>query len=218
MLESNITRLVSINAGEITDVSFGGEKLASGIVKRPLEGSVRITADGVSGDEIADPRYHGGPDQAVYAYSLGDYDWWHAETGRTFTAGLFGENLTIAGLPTHLSIGDRLLIGTVVLEATGPRIPCSKLAAVMQDERFPFLFRQAERPGCYFRVLSEGSVSAGDVVEFVPADGAQLSTLDILHLYHDKSSPAERLQQALETPLADRLRDKFSKRLEKLRA
>ncbi|MEM1176120.1 MAG: MOSC domain-containing protein, partial [Pseudomonadota bacterium] len=172
MLDTNTTRLVSINAGEIGQVRFGGETLETGIVKRPLAGEVPITVSGVGGDKIADPRYHGGPDQAVYAYSLGDYDWWHAETGREFTAGLFGENLTIAGLPTHLSIGDRLLIGTVVLEATGPRIPCSKLAAVMDDERFPFLFRQAERPGCYFRVLSEGAVSAGDVVEFSPIDGA----------------------------------------------
>ena len=216
MLETNTTRLVSINAGEVSELRFDDETHESGIVKRPLAGSVRITTDGVAGDGIADPRYHGGPDQAVYAYSLGDYDWWRAETGRDFGAGLFGENLTIAGLPTHLSIGDRLLIGTVVLEATGPRIPCAKLGAVMEDKRFPFLFRQAERPGCYFRVLSEGSVSAGDVVEFVPTDGPLVSTLDILHLYHDKASPADRLQMALDAPLASRLRDKFTKRLEKL--
>ena len=216
MLESNITRLVSINAGEISELRFERETHRSGIVKRPLTGSIQITPDGVAGDEIADPRYHGGADQAVYAYSLGDYDWWHEQTGRVFEAGLFGENLTIAGLPTHLSIGDRLLIGTVVLEATGPRIPCAKLAAVMGDARFPFLFREAERPGCYFRVLSPGAVSAGDVVEFVPADGPAVTTLDILHLYHDKASPVERLQQALDSPLASRLREKFSKRLEKM--
>ena len=217
MLETNSTRVVSVNAGEVRELRFEDETHESGIVKRPLAGAVKITVDGIDGDGIADPRYHGGPDQAVYAYSLGDYDWWHAETGREFTAGLFGENLTIAGLPTHLSIGDRLLIGTVVLEATGPRIPCAKLAAVMEDKRFPFLFRQAERPGCYFRVLSPGAVSAGDVVEFLPADGPLLSTLDILHLYHDKSSSAARLEQALETPLASRLREKFAKRLEKLK-
>lgn len=216
MLESNMTRVVSVNAGPVSELRFDDETHESGIVKRPLSGSVQITAEGVAGDEIADPRYHGGPDQAVYAYSLGDYDWWHEETGRVFEPGLFGENLTIVGLPTHLCIGDRLLIGTVVLEATGPRIPCAKLAAVMKDKRFPFLFRQAERPGCYFRVLSAGNVSAGDVVEFVPADEPIVTTLDILHLYHDKSSPVERLEMALETPLASRLRDKFSKRLDRL--
>ncbi len=216
MLESSSTRLVSINAGEIRKVTFETETHETGIVKRPLSGPVRVTEDGVDGDEIADPRYHGGADQAVYAYSLGDYDWWHAELGRDLPAGLFGENLTIAGLPTHLSIGDRLLIGNVVLEATGPRIPCMKLAAVMDDKTFPFRFRQAERPGCYFRVLSPGTLSAGDIVEYVPTDGPAVTTLDILHLYHDKSAAVEQLQLALEVPLASRLREKFGNRLEKL--
>ncbi|MEM8684483.1 MAG: MOSC domain-containing protein, partial [Pseudomonadota bacterium] len=76
MLDTNTTRLDSINAGEIGHVRFGGETLETGIVKRPMVGAVPITVHGVGGDEIADPRYHGGPDQAVYAYSLGDYDWW----------------------------------------------------------------------------------------------------------------------------------------------
>ncbi|MEM9690100.1 MAG: MOSC domain-containing protein [Pseudomonadota bacterium] len=216
MLDSTATRLVSVNVGEIRTLTFDDSSHESGIVKRPVNGPARITVDGVAGDKIADPRYHGGPDQAVYAYSLSDYDWWHAETGKVFSAGLFGENLTIAGLPTHLSIGDRLLIGDVVLEATGPRIPCAKLAAVMKDARFPFLFRQAERPGCYFRVLNPGTVTAGDGVDYVAAADSSVSTLDVLHLYHDMASSTEALQRALETPLASRLRDKFSARLEVL--
>ena len=45
---------------------------------------------------------------------------------------LFGENLTIAGLESaRMLIGDRLALGSVILEVTSPRIPCVTLAARM---------------------------------------------------------------------------------------
>ena len=51
----------------------------SGIDKRPVDGPVRLTESGVDGDTICDVAHHGGPDQAVYAYSTDDLAWWSAE-------------------------------------------------------------------------------------------------------------------------------------------
>lgn len=207
-------RIVSVNAGRERDLDDGRSVHRSAIVKTPLEGDVRITVDGVASDEIADARFHGGPDQAVYAYSQLDYDWWQKQTGRSMRPGLFGENLTIDGLPTAVSVGDRLLIGNVVLEATGPRIPCAKLGAVMEDADFPAIFREARRPGCYFRVLSPGRVASGDLVNYLPTPDRSVSSLELFDLYYDASTSREHLQRALAAPLASRLRLKLKKRLD----
>lgn len=50
----------------------------SGIDKRTVDGPVLLTASGVEGDTICDVKHHGGPDQAVYAYSTDDLAWWSA--------------------------------------------------------------------------------------------------------------------------------------------
>ena len=115
-------RVTSVNVGREETIDHGNRRFTTGIRKRPVDGAVYIGADSVAGDTISDKKHHGGADQVVYAYSADDYEWWSAQLGRELAPGTFGENLTIEGLPTDLNVGDRLLIGEVLLEATAPRI------------------------------------------------------------------------------------------------
>ncbi|MDJ0918331.1 MAG: MOSC domain-containing protein [Woeseiaceae bacterium] len=207
-------RLTSINTGPIRAMQVGKQMVDSAIDKRPAAGAVSVTRDGLDGDEQADPRFHGGPDQAVYLYSVEDYAWWSEQLGRALSPGLFGENLTIEGLPGDLFIGDRLLIGRVVLEVTGPRQPCSKFAAVMEDEGFGQTFIAAERPGAYCRVLNEGHVEVGDTVSLVT--GSDVAVLDVFRLSYDGNPASDDLERVLSVPLAERLREKFAGRLRKV--
>jgi MOSC domain-containing protein YiiM len=154
-------RIVSVNVGRAETILHAGQSHLSGIKKKPVEGRIEISELGVQGDAVVDTRHHGGPDQAVYAYRSEDYDWWAAQSGREFPPGVFGENLTVSGLPDNLCVGDRLLIGDVLLEATSARIPCGTLAAAMADSGFGMAFRRAERPGVYFRVFISVLVSLG---------------------------------------------------------
>ena len=39
---------------------------------------VRVHELGLPGDAIMATEHHGGADQAIYAYSTDDYDWWAA--------------------------------------------------------------------------------------------------------------------------------------------
>ena len=199
-------RIESVNVARTETIERGDKSMATGICKRPVDGPVLITEQGIPGDAIVATRVHGGPDQAVYAYSADDYDWWAATTGREFPPGIFGENLTIRDLPTDLRIGDRLLIGEVVLEATAPRIPCDTLSTRMADKRFGLAFRQAERPGIYFRVLNEGQIDAGDSVTLVESDTCDVTIVELFrHKYRLRHDP-EQLKRYLEAPLASRLR------------
>lgn len=146
------------------------------IDKRALEGPVRVGVYGVRGDVQADRKYHGGLEQAVYAYGQDDADFWAEQLGRELAPGWFGENLRIVGLdPNAARIGERWHVGErVVLEVTGPRTPCATFARWVggADERgWVKRFGAEGRLGAYLRVVRVGEVAAGDavVVEDAPA-------------------------------------------------
>ncbi|MBB5959207.1 MOSC domain-containing protein YiiM [Saccharothrix tamanrassetensis] len=164
--------VLSVNIGTRTD--FDPAALGhTGIGKRPVTGPVQVSApievgSGLAGDHISDSRNHGGPDQAVYAYAREDLDDWAAELGRDLTPGLFGENLTTAGIDlSDVLIGERWRIGTAVLQVTNPRIPCRTFAGVMEESGWVKTFTRKAVPGAYFRVLEAGTITAGDPAELV---------------------------------------------------
>ena len=209
-------QITSVNVGRAEMIAHGKQSMTTGICKRPVSGSVEVTELGLHGDQIFDSEHHGGLDQAVYAYSADDYEWWASETGRDYPAGLFGENLTIKGLPSDLYVGDRLLIGDLVLEATSARIPCGTLATRMHDRGFGLVFRKAERPGIYFRVLNPGAVSSGDTVTLVEGTGCKVTVLDLFRFAYETRHDAEQLRRFLDAPLAERVRTKIEAKLAKL--
>ncbi|MGW1766382.1 MOSC domain-containing protein [Streptomyces sp. NPDC002073] len=170
--------LISVNAGKATAVDYTDtEGGLTGIGKRPLTGPVRVFApgpkgtagSGVAGDEICDLRHHGGDHQAVYAYAREDLDWWEAELGRELPGGLFGENLTTAGIDVNgARIGERWRIGRdLVLEVTSARIPCRTFQGVLGEPGWVRRFTRTARPGAYLRVVQEGEIAAGDPVEIL---------------------------------------------------
>jgi MOSC domain-containing protein YiiM len=159
--------VVSVNVGAVAPYAVGTGNV-SAIVKAPVEGRVAVRGVNVEGDDQADRRNHGGPDQAVYAYARENYDWWAGDLGRPLAPGTFGENLTLEGIDVDGAlIGEQWAIGSVRLAVTAPRIPCLKLATRVGDPTFVKRFAAARRPGAYLRILEEGELGAGDAVEVV---------------------------------------------------
>jgi Uncharacterized protein conserved in bacteria len=152
------------------------------IDKQPVEGAVRVGPYGLHADVQADRKHHGGLEQAVYAYSAEDADWWAEQLQRDIPPGLFGENLRVAGVDmAEVRVGERWRIGDVELEATGPRIPCQTFARWMgeADNGWVKRFAQARRLGTYFRVLSSGRLQAGDVIDVTPAPAEAPRIVDL---------------------------------------
>lgn len=205
--------IVSVNIGKAESIGSGRREMVSGINKQAESGRVFISLAGITNDVICDEEHHGGVDQAVYAYGASDYAWWSEQLGREIPPGTFGENLTIDGLPVDMNAGDRLVIGAVTLEATAPRIPCSTLAAQMRDSSYGLKFRRAERPGFYFRVLSEGEVAAGQELTLVRNADSSISMLKLFRLHYEIKPSVDVLTRALDAPIAARMRDKFEARL-----
>ncbi|GLZ28476.1 MOSC domain-containing protein [Lentzea sp. NBRC 105346] len=171
----------------------------SGIDKRPVEGPVAVGVpergrSGVGGDEIADASVHGGPDKAVYAYAREDLDFWDP----AFTNGMFGENLTVSGVDVSgAEIGERWRVGSAVLEVSQPRIPCRTFAAWLGREKWVKTFVEACRPGAYFRVITPGTVCAGDDVEVLSRPGHGMS---VAAVFRAITGEAELLPRLLDLP------------------
>jgi MOSC domain-containing protein YiiM len=164
-----VPRLFSVNVGRPKQIAVRrGRALMSAIGKAPVEGRVRVEGVNVAGDDQADRRVHGGPDKAVYAYAREDEAWWAEQLGREIPPGMFGENLTTEGIDVSGAvIGERWRVGSVVLEACQPRIPCAKLGTRFGDLTMVKRFGEANRPGAYMRIVSEGELGAGDEIELL---------------------------------------------------
>jgi len=149
---------------------------STGIDKAAASGAVMVRppgpmggglGSGLVGDTIGNQKFHGGDDQAVYAYAREDLDGWETRLDRTLTNGMFGENLTTSGVEvTHARIGERWRIGTdgLVLEVSAPRTPCRTFSAFLRLNGWIKTFTMAAKPGAYLRVISPGTVRAGDAI------------------------------------------------------
>jgi MOSC domain-containing protein YiiM len=177
----------------------------TGINKQPVDHPVAVRApgpkrtglhSGLVGDQIFDIDNHGGDDQAVYAYAREDYEWWERELGRDLSSGLFGENLTTAGLDVNGAIlGETWRIGDeLVLQTTFGRIPCATFQWKMREPRWVKRFGAERRPGAYLRVVTPGDVRAGDRVEILDRPAHGVTIADSFHAWlHDSAQLREYL-------------------------
>jgi MOSC domain-containing protein YiiM len=173
-------KLLSVNVSTPRPNLWKGLSM-TGIDKRPVDGPVGVVVPGpkgsgmvgLVGDRVYDVKHHGGYDQAVYAYAREDLDRWEAELDRSLTNGIFGENLTTAGLDVNSAlIGERWRIGPdVVLEVSCPRIPCATFQGWLERAGWIKQFTQAALPGAYLRVIEPGEIRAADPVEIVHRPG-----------------------------------------------
>jgi MOSC domain-containing protein YiiM len=182
-----VALIVSVNVGVPRATRFSAVGV-TGIDKRPVDGPVALRpagsrgTSGVAGDAICDSRHHGGDDQAVYVFAREELDAWEAELGQRLAGGSFGENLTTCGLDCDAAlIGERWRVGSggVLLEVTGPRIPCGTFAGWLGVQGWIKRFTERARSGAYLRVLVPGEVGAGDPVTVVerPDHGVSVQTV-----------------------------------------
>jgi MOSC domain-containing protein YiiM len=179
-------QVVSVNAGMPRVASFVTTSLpVTGIEKHPVAGPVRITLDGVEGNEVADKRNHGDEFMRVYAYSVEDYAWWAAELLRVPEPGQFGEQLTTEGIDLNAAlVGEVWRVGSALLQIAHVRVPCLTFKGWMghsgyDAEQWVKRFTLAGRPGPYFRVLEEGVVEAGSPIEVVERPDHDVSVADL---------------------------------------
>jgi MOSC domain-containing protein YiiM len=212
--------LISVNVGLPRDVVWKGRTVTTGIFKEPVAGAVTLRKLNLDGDRQADLSVHGGPEKAVYGYPSEHYTYWRDKVGRNDSGwgswGMFGENLTTAGiLEEETNIGDQFRIGSTLLMVTQPRMPCYKLGIKFGREDMLKLFLRSLKSGFYFSVLKEGEVAAGDEIELVARDPNNITVTDITKLYSTERDNDELKRRAVEVEaLPASWRNFFLKQLE----
>ncbi|BBY73542.1 sulfurase [Mycolicibacterium parafortuitum] len=197
-----VGQLVSVNIGLPQDVSWNGQRVHTGIWKEPTAGPAMVRRLNIDGDGQGDLNGHGGENRAVLVYQTQAYDYWKSHLGRDdLTAGSFGENFTVDGLPDdEVCIGDRYRIGDAVFEVTQPRVTCFRVGMRLGEPAMPNLLVAHHRPGFYLRVLTEGSVSAGDDILLVERGPRALSVAAVDALLYLPDRDVDTLRKAVDIP------------------
>ena len=174
----------SVNIGKPREAVWA-EIGRTSIDKLSATGPVAVGPLGLEGDQVSDTRHHGGRDQAVYAYSREELDWWSEQLGDPLRDGEFGENLTTSAIEVDdAEVGERWRIGTVLLEVASVRTPCNDFKTWMgrgghDNTAWVRRFAERARPGAYLRVLDPGTLAAGDPIDVVhrPGHGVTVSLM-----------------------------------------
>lgn len=175
-------KILSTNIGERKTLNWKGKELTTGIYKRPTSQPIFLDIEDVKDDAVCDRKYHGGIDQAVYAYSFDKYDFWKEKhPNLDWQFGMFGENLTVDSLDeTKIHVGDTFTLGETILEATLQRSPCMKLGVRFNDMKIVKQFWNTTFCGVYFKVLQTGNVAVGDKFKQIKSCSENPTIADLL--------------------------------------
>ena len=178
-LPLHIANLTCVRAGKA--MPFAREQM-SAIDKAPIKEAVAVKFMGLTTDEQADRRHHGGPLKAVHQLATATYDKINAEFGLKVRVGTLGENLTteaVNGLPamdeSTVCIGDVFQYGgqygntdnnnSVQLRIVQPRRPCYKIndqIGQFKLNKVPNIASWVTKQGIagwYFQVVRDGMIN-----------------------------------------------------------
>lgn len=183
-------RVLSVQVGRTATCRHAGGEERTAIRKTAVSGRVWARGTGLDGDEVTDTRHHGGPDRALLVVSRATYEVFEARLRRPLPFGSFGENLTVDGTSeAEVCVGDRLRIGTAVIEASCPRSPCGTLARHLDDPGAVEASASPHRAGFYARVVAEGEVGAGDELVLLVRPHPQATIRGVAAVRRDGADP-----------------------------
>ena len=167
-----VGRILSVRVGRVTEYERRAwdhvqtRPYLTAFRKAEVGGPIHIGTLGLTGDEQADKKFHGGPHMAVLMYADVHYPGWRELDGLGgMGPGGFGENLTVSDTDeTQVCIGDVLEVGGTRLQVSSPRGPCADISRRWDAEWLLKKVVERRHTGWYLRVLSPGDVKAGDPV------------------------------------------------------
>lgn len=200
---------------------LGLQGVPSGIDKQPVETSVQIGPEGLTGDHQGDRKHHGGPEKAIHHYPHDHYAWWRSRypelSSQLGQIGRFGENISTTGLcEADVCIGDVFRLGSAVVQVSQGRQPCWRLNARFNEKSMARRVQESARTGWYYRVVESGGVAPGDSLDLLERPAGNWSLQRVLNILHRDTLNREALRELAELPeLAESWRNLMHRRLEK---
>nr|CDQ32431.1 6-N-hydroxylaminopurine resistance protein [Virgibacillus halodenitrificans] len=193
------------------------KEIKTGICKQATDEAF-LHKGGFHGDDVADLRYHGGPDRAVCVYPFEHYAHWEKEFGKPLPQANFGENVTVTNmLEKDVHLGDIFRIGEAVIQITQSRIPCSTITKRTNNPSLLKRMIQTGFTGYLCRVLEEGIVRQDSRITLLDPHPKQVSVLYSNEIYFRGQKNVEGMRKVLAVEeLATELKETFESRLSKL--
>lgn len=225
MVRSNLVVLIhTLLVGQPETVTDEGGEWRSAIFRQPANGPVKLHRRGLVGDQVADTKNHGRPDQAVCCHPLDHYSYWNDLYERKspdsmLVPGGVGENWTLSGVTERdVSVGDIFKVGSAKVQVSGPRYPCTKQERKLKLPGFYRRTIETLRTGFYLRVLTPGTVEAGDAWTLEERPHPDLTVHGINVCGHRTFDP-DFAKQALDVPeLASNWKRILESKLDKQRS
>jgi MOSC domain-containing protein YiiM len=105
--------------------------------------------------------------------------------------------LSVAGLVEEdVCIGDVVELGGALVQVSQPRGPCFKLAARWGRKDLPARMARGGASGWYYRVLSEGKVSAGDELRLTDRT-SDVTVAEVMRVTYRDRRDSEAIERAL---------------------
>lgn len=189
-------KITSTNIAKPKTIIWNGKTEITGSYKTPTTAPIYLGKDTVKDDEVSDRRYHGGEFKACYLFSEDHYLHWKTlYPDLDWQWGMFGENITVAGLnEKDLFIGSIYKIGTALIQITEPREPCYKLGLRFETQKVLKQFISYGFSGTYARVLETGHVKAGDVMQLHKKAENSLSIWHFFEMLYSKEKNKEHIK------------------------
>lgn len=188
------------------------------INKHLVEQDIELSPLGLTSNECADLKHHGGIDRALHQYPQEHYAYWHQRypgSEKKWQAAGMGENISSLGMTEdNVYIGDQYQLGSSVIEVSQPRSPCFKLNNQWGVEDISLAMQNSGRCGWLYRVIQPGLINEGAQLTLLKRVKGSLSIQEVCHLFFHQPLEKQGLEQliALES-LSQGWRDTASRRL-----
>ncbi|WP_158966655.1 MOSC domain-containing protein [Paraglaciecola sp. L3A3] len=179
---------------------IGPKNELTGIYKHSVN-SAQIDNLGIQGDVQIDKRYHGGPERALHQYALKSYEVIikaHPLLHKTAWPGSMGENISVPTMhEQNVCIGDIYQIEECLIQVSGPRMPCFKIAEKFKTPGLDKFVAKHAIHGWYYRVLKGGELTINDDITLIERPNPELSIAEFLAVVQGKVTAVDRLNHCV---------------------
>ncbi|WP_413364407.1 MOSC domain-containing protein [Lysinibacillus sp. 3P01SB] len=185
-------KIINLAVGKPKEYNWNDKKELSGIGKSTVQ-AFEVERTGIVGDDVANHKFHGGPDRVVCLYPFEHYAYWEEEFQKKLILPAFGENLTATGMTEEqVCIGDIYKIGDTILQITQGRVPCVTISNYNEEKQFLKKVIETNLTGYFFRVLEEGTIMFDSEITLLEKHSKEISvsfaTQILFHQKQDKVS------------------------------
>ncbi len=189
------------------------------INKQPVSGDIYLNKQGLTNDECADTKHHGGIERALHQYPKEHYAYWQQHYPNTKTPWQvpgMGENLSTFGMTEEsVHIGDQYQIGDAIIEVSQPRSPCFKVNRKWDQTDLSMKMQMLSKCGWLYRVIKPGLIPVNTTMAMISRDENSLSVKAICDIYFGDPLNKNGLDKLLKLDkLSSSWREKIITRLE----